>query len=256
MTDSAERVYALLVEANPIPDLDNLPPHLFAVDSRRDDMQTQTPRRTEPQLRPQKRKWAPALAVLVAIAVVAVGFAIYALTIDGDEGAPPVTQPAGIEGIDAINAFAAAIASDDLANLPGFADGSELDRGLVEWHAVLQADPVLSECQQNPFSEGLVTVRCTVTYGDDYFHNIVTGETMTSYISGRVDAEGIFSGAQWPPPDGLVGAEADFRAWVQQAHPELEDRMWGGLGYLGITMNRDSGELRMQLLDEYLAAQG
>ena len=35
----------------------------------------------------------------------------------------------------------------------------------------------------------------------------------------------------------------------------MEEEMWGGQGFLGYTMTRQSGELRMQLLDEYMASQ-
>ena len=86
MTQSAERIYALLVDANPVPDIDNVSPHLELVDSRKDDMQTLTRTRTEPAP-PSRPRWrAPAVAAAVAAAVIAIGIAIFAL--GGDEGTP------------------------------------------------------------------------------------------------------------------------------------------------------------------------
>ncbi len=84
MTESAERIYALLVDANPIPDIDNLPPHLYVVDSRGDDMQTQTRQRTEPTPPKRRRNWVPALAG--ATAVVAAAIVVVFVAIGGEQG--------------------------------------------------------------------------------------------------------------------------------------------------------------------------
>lgn len=64
MSKSAEQVYALLVDANPIPDVDAVPetlqpaPHLRVIDPRRDDMQTQT-RPLRPETTPPKTPQRP-----------------------------------------------------------------------------------------------------------------------------------------------------------------------------------------------------
>jgi len=69
-----------------------------------------------------------------------------------------------------------------------------------------------------------------------------------------VDEEGLFTGTSWPPPAGLTAIDAEFRDWIKATHPEMESQMWGGSGFLGIKMTRESDQLRMQLLDEYLAS--
>ena len=91
MTESAERIYALLVDANPVPDMDNLQPHLVVVDSRRDDMQTETQSRVEQSLTPQRPRWVPALVAAAVVVVIGIGVAIFAL--GGGDEASPVDQP-------------------------------------------------------------------------------------------------------------------------------------------------------------------
>jgi hypothetical protein len=157
----------------------------------------------------------------------------------------------GPTGIGVIQDYAAAMRADDMASVDGF-DATTVDGGFIEWQIATRAEPVFSDCSEVD-STLPTTVTCTVTYGPDYFYGRVLGETLTTSIAGRVDEDGVSIGP-WPPPLGLTNADYQFRTWVRDAHPELEDQMWGPPGYLGIKMTRESGELRMQLLDEYLAS--
>lgn len=102
MSTSTEHVYALLVDSNPVPDVGELqpaplrPPHLHVVDSRRDDMQTQTRPETTPAPRPAapvlRRRWVPALAGAAAVIAVIVA-AILLFGSDEPDTPPVITQP-------------------------------------------------------------------------------------------------------------------------------------------------------------------
>ena len=88
----------------------------------------------------------------------------------------------------------------------------------------------------------------------EYFHAVIAGREITSMVTGSVNTEGVFAGQSWPPPDEVLAIEAEFRDSVRETRPELEDQMWGPPDFVGLKMTRESGELRMQLLDEYLAS--
>jgi len=99
---TTERIYALLVAANPIPDPDTQSdpvaetrPHLRLVDPRRTVMQTQhQPQHTSPTESKQPRRLRPAwiYAVAAFILVAAVGATAWMLQSDSDEG-PAVASP-------------------------------------------------------------------------------------------------------------------------------------------------------------------
>ena len=61
---------------------------------------------------------------------------------------------------------------------------------------------------------------------------------------------------KYPPPAGLQQVEAEFKAWVTSARPELEDDLFGSPNLFGIEMSKETGELRMQLLEEFMASRG
>ncbi len=95
---TSERVYALLVEANPVPDPDHLVAErvdlengLHVVRSRRQPMQTRQPVRTIPPQPPQRRFLIPALLAAV-VAIVAVAASALLFAGDGGETTPVVTQ--------------------------------------------------------------------------------------------------------------------------------------------------------------------
>ncbi len=57
----------------------------------------------------------------------------------------------------------------------------------------------------------------------------------------------------WPPPDGLTTVERELRPWVEANRPDLVDEMFGS-DYAGMRWSRRSGELRMEVLDDFLAS--
>ncbi len=95
MIESAESIYALLVEANPVVDVDAIPttlvesPHLRSIDTRRDDMQTQDLPRIGTEPPAHRRRWVPAAAA--AAAVLVIGVVSVMLTRSGSE--PVASSP-------------------------------------------------------------------------------------------------------------------------------------------------------------------
>jgi len=200
-------------------------------------LETQEKATTLPE-RESRRNGLVALLVIVILAAAAGGIW---LLLRGGEQTPT----------DVIQDYAAAMRADDMESVAGF-DPNTIDGGFIEWNIALKAEPTLTSCTE---TSGTATTRvsCALTYGDEYFHAVIAGEEATSVMGGTVDDEGVFAGSTWPPPAGLTAIEAEFRDWVKATHPEMENQMWGAPGYLGLKMTRESGELRMQLLDEYLA---
>ncbi len=97
MSQSAESIFALLVDANPFPDANDLPgptadmPPLTVIDTGRDPMQTHThvPASAGPQPPPSRRyrRWVPVLAGAAAV-IIAVLIGVLALTDDSEPVAP------------------------------------------------------------------------------------------------------------------------------------------------------------------------
>jgi hypothetical protein len=72
-------------------------------------------------------------------------------------------------------------------------------------------------------------------------------------VSGVVNEDGTVDISQWPAPPGLTTVEAELRTWVEATRPELVDEMFG-YDYSGIHFSRRSGELRIEVLDDFLAS--
>ena len=187
MSESAERIYALLVDANPVPDVEQVPtilaerPHLYVIDSRRDAMQTEL--RPEEEVAqappPRQRRWIPAAAAAVVVAA-AIGVSIFALSGDSDEPAPPATEAPVtttapvIQSVEEVgrSAIAAWNAGDVDAFVGLFsADGliqndwSATDGGLandVEFYMGLGQQATIEECTVSGD-----TVTCVTSTADD-----------------------------------------------------------------------------------------
>ncbi len=89
-----ERIYALLVEANPVPDPEELliATRLRETQPRRQTMQTEETIRVMEPPPPRRRRWLPAMAAGIIVAVSVAAAAIW-LTAGDDEPAPVVTDP-------------------------------------------------------------------------------------------------------------------------------------------------------------------
>lgn len=151
--------------------------------------------------------------------------------------------------IDVIQRLARAMREDDAALLMETVGGE--DPWFIEWLTALRAEPEFTDCTENESA-----VSCRVSFGDDFFYTRVLGEPQESTISGAAH-DGEFVGRELAPPTGIMTAEAELRTWVQQNHPELEEQLYGTPSHVGgIKMTHESGELRMQLLDEFLESRG
>jgi len=160
------------------------------------------------------------------------------------------TTAAGVEEVDAepatevIQKLAQAMRDDDAILLEEVLDGSTW---FIEWLTALRAEPEFTDCAETGSG-----VSCGVEFGDDFFYTQATGEFQESRIGGRV-VDGKFRGASFPPPSGMGEVETEFREWVTTNRPELEDDLYGPPTLsMDVKMTRESGELRMELLDEFL----
>jgi hypothetical protein len=203
-------------------------------------MQATEERPTIPPVRARRRTGLIASLTVLVLAVAAV-VAWLVVRGGGEQTATDVVQD-----------YAAAIRADDMASVAGF-DPSTVEGGFIEWQIAMSLEPVFSDCTEIVGASNTL-VTCSVTAGTDYFYAVIAGEEMRSTVSGSVDDDGVYTGTSWPPPAGLTTIDSEFRDWVKATRPELENQMWGSPGYLGIKMTRESGELRQQLLDEYVAS--
>ncbi len=148
---------------------------------------------------------------------------------------------------------------DELVEMLGFANAQQIEYRFIDWHIGWGAQPEFSDILFA--GSGTNTFAATVTYGDDSFYtqavNSLTSQTegtpLTTTVTGFVDDDGEVSISSWPPPDGLTAVEAELRPWVEANRPELVDEMFGG-DFSGIQFSRRSGELRLEVLDDFLAS--
>jgi hypothetical protein len=210
---------------------------------RRGSMVQVTERPAPKETRPSWKRPVAALAAFLLVAVL--GTAVVVLTRGDDDAAE--AGPIAVA-----QAFAEELRSGDVEAIRAmWGTGGSDALQFLEWQIGLEEKPRFTDCRITS-SElgGGSNVLCTVIPDDDSFYSVLLGpdETMMTAV---ISADGRFTGTSWPPPEGLLEAEAEFREWVRATHPELEDRMYGD-DYGGLKMTRESGELRMEYLDEYL----
>lgn len=163
---------------------------------------------------------------------------------------------------DHVQDVATAMRSDDmdkLVEILGFDNVQQVEYRFIDWHIGWGAQPEFSDVVVA--GSGTNTFAATVTYGDDSFYtqtvNSLTSQTegtpLTTTVTGFVDDDGEVSISSWPPPDGLTAVEAELRPWVEANRPELVDEMFGS-DFSGIHFSRRSGELRLEVLDDFLAS--
>ncbi len=123
----------------------------------------------------------------------------------------------------------------------------------LEWNLAAGMEPLFDNCE--PVAGTLVTrVTCDVAMGENYFFSRIAGSNVATTVEVAIDnTTGALGVERWPPPDGLVEAETEFRTWIRTNHPELEDRMFGN-DFAGILrFTNDAGELRTEHADAYLS---
>ncbi|NNF69625.1 MAG: hypothetical protein HKN01_07615 [Acidimicrobiia bacterium] len=201
-----------------------------------------TDRRVEteiPGIEPPRRSRIGIVVLVVVLVAASIGGAVWILN-DEERTA-----------IDVVQDLATAMREDNTALLQ---EVFGVSNSFIEWQIALELYPEFTDCSELPLSTGGTRVGCAVTYDINGFYPKVLGRGMTTTISGVVGDDGYLTGTSFPPPAGLLGIESELRTWVQEVHPELEDQLYGSPGFFGIKMTRESGELRMQLLDEFMAS--
>ncbi|MDH3605724.1 MAG: hypothetical protein OER12_01870 [Acidimicrobiia bacterium] len=194
-----------------------------------------------------KRTWTRWGFPLIGLAVVAAAVVVAVIAIGGSSDAPETPT-------EVMTLLGTAVEEADSAQYADLTVTAPTGQGkdFLEWNVALGLDPDFSDCTKNAASATGNPVTCDVTMGKDYFFSTVLDENLSTTVSVRVDTDGAFDVQGWPPPFGLTTVEADMRAWIQETHPQLEDRMFGS-DYADIRFSQEAGELHMQYLHEYLA---
>jgi hypothetical protein len=272
---TAERVYALLIEANPVPDPDayleasdavRSPLHL--VESRRDSMKTEEDIRSLTPEPPARRTWPAAVAAAIII-VIAVG--AVAWFAGGDEApvvdeAPPITTGEVDSTADALattEAFLTALAAGDIAEVerttnPG-GQLSDAERRLWGFYAALFAAGYGDEfgtCTTTPDADGRrIAVACPSVTGDPVMIAVGITELVWPF-----DYFPESRRLAWRPFEGgdfslANAAAADYlRAFHRQDYDAACDP--AAYNFQGVVMDRglaftgDCGQLLVPLLED------
>lgn len=240
---TTERIYAFLVEANPVPDPDVLPagpvlgaPHLELIDTGRTPMQTRERAVQSPSPEPSRgRRWIPAL---VAAAIVIVAVTAGALLFRGDGTQPVVDTPATTQPvvettvpaddaaaqarIDAavakIESFYAALNAGDLDTIVALVDPDDADRTMWEANIVVaeQHSIEVTGCAPTSVTEELVWVDCQVVVTDPVWELLGVSELTAPwyvYDDGRTE---------WRPYQGADFAQANraYRDYLMAYRPD------------------------------------
>jgi hypothetical protein len=121
------------------------------------------------------------------------------------------------------------------------------------WESVWILDkPEFTDCQVFKETADGSEINCTHVIGEDSFTSLVLGEQVTVNFWAAVDTDGVLTKISSTAPPGTLQAERDFREWIRATHPEDEDRMFGNDAEV-FRYGKESAELHMQYLDEYLA---
>ncbi len=184
------------------------------------------------------------LIAILAVVVLAVAGAVVWMIMSGDDEKTPT---------ETMQELAAEMRDGDVDKVNALlVDGGPGDAEIFEFDTALKAEPTLSDCVER--GGGGKVVSCDVTFGDDYFYSQVLGETLTGKLSGTVDENGLILVSAFGTSSGTQRVETELRAWVEQNRPELYDQMFdeGAMG--GIRWNHNSGVLRTEILDEFMAS--
>ncbi|MGI9606250.1 MAG: hypothetical protein ACR2P0_08950 [Acidimicrobiales bacterium] len=95
-------------------------------------------------------------------------------------------------------------------------------------------------------------VSCQTTLGAGHWFERIHGEHTEVPFSAIID-DGTIVDPIWPARPADLAAERGFRAWAEEAHPEMNDVMFDDTS-LGVVFTVESGLARSALLEEYLAS--
>ena len=166
--------------------------------------------------------------------------------------------------IDFVQELAAAMRDDNVDKVNVFLEPDSSFREAVVWSMALKAEPTLSDCTlYGPAGDRVV---CDLTFGSHYFYSHVLGETLTTKFGIWVEDGRVWvSDFDFPvgdTPDGIRVAEAEFRSWAESNRPDLDDQIFVGFdemsdpdhAFLMFPPDHASGEVRMELLDDFMAS--
>jgi hypothetical protein len=188
------------------------------------------------------------VAVLAVVVVVVVGFVVWAMTSGGDGEKTSIER---------VQDLVAAMRDDDVDKVTELLGDQEPHNALM-WSMGLDAEPTFSECSSTAYGVEADRVTCAVTFGEDYFYSRVLGETLTCTFSAFLVDDVVLVRLGTPlgeTPRGVVDVEAAFQSWVRENRPELDDLpmyIWQEYQLGGDA--HASGELRIELLDEFMAS--
>lgn len=126
------------------------------------------------------------------------------------------------------------------------------DLDFWEFVSILEK-PELTDCQVGNETADGSEINCIWVIGEGTWWTQVLGAQVTTGFWAAVDTDGVLTRMTARPPPGYVQAELDFREWIRATHPEDEDRMFGKDYAEVFRFSKESAELHMQHLDEYLA---
>jgi hypothetical protein len=255
VSKSAEQIYALLVEANPYPDVHDLPESaagrtgLRVVDSPEEAAADEAPPTFEPPKSGKRRRfWIPALAGGLALAVAFTGAVIIGRALIRDTrpatGDPTVYAPtiADLEAL-ARNTIADWNRGDLEVFLLNFAPGANYQDGagtrpIADPDMILDLGFFMSLGQQVVFDECEGTLeppvlRCSATKTDDL--SGPDGFSKDYFWEMHFGPEGItLLFLDIPEPDGPTSLTviSDLALWIMENHPDVFDRSFSPLSGL------------------------
>lgn len=236
-----DEIHRVVVSANAVPNPDMLdpialPPLLHEREGSIEMTQTTEPTfRSEARARSRSWRRFAIAGVLVAAALIAVALVQRSEPEDGlIAGQPPGLLDQYVAALQAndVEAAMAVLVSDVVLDFTPWLVGT--DTSTLE----------VSDCDIGADE----VVRCVADLGSNWFYSRITGEEMVTSIIVRIEQDGLDL-IDIPAPAGIYSADADFGAWVREAHPDRHDEM-----YIGSTIKNgyDSGAARSELADEYI----
>lgn len=213
-------------------------PVVVALEPRRTGMQTQDKTKT---VRTRRGPWIAAAAFAAVLAVVA-GAVMISQT--GESESLVAGQPPG-----PLEEFVLALQAGDTETVDAVVDEPEM--GFPHWLIGLgTSDVEFTDCAMTDADH----VSCSVSMGSDWFYSRIVGYPLETTFSAIVD-DGRLRRPEFPTPQGLAPAEAEFEDWVLETYPERWDEMFTEMSFVeNILFNHKSGAARAELLEEFLAS--
>lgn len=275
MSRSAESIYALLVEANPVADVENLAvserPHLHVVDSRRDEMQTEARVETIGRAPRNTRGWIPAL-VGGLVAAVAIAVVVIATTRGDSE---PVAGPDFSTDVAAVgeavmiaqnaydpDLFLSLFTTD--AELRFFNDvftPAEIRAGAEMTGAAhhFQYDQTVARLvnEQQTYSSCTANgdrVLCDLLISSDILAGLMPPVPHTAAFQIQDGKIALFVVSNVAGPDDQI--REDFHAWTFENYPEEAALMWEADWRAEEILTEEAARLHLRLGEEYVRSRG